>query len=200
MFWTVADKVIGLVSFGEAGVQVVEVTTRSGFGAGVPMTWKVLRRSGGGGRDCTELTSGVMQNCVYLPASCGRVVKLQCAHLFVNTSSHCGTQREPPPGALVRPERRPNYIRPNQRRQRGITPTLKLLGGQMTSHPSKQIRNLHARIPPRINLSKTPQPACASTRPRTHLDAPAATPRDTHSGALRRTRRGAAPRRRRPRT
>ena len=39
MFWTVADSVIGLVSLGDAGVQVTAVTTRSGFGAGVPITW-----------------------------------------------------------------------------------------------------------------------------------------------------------------
>jgi hypothetical protein len=39
MFWTVAESVIGVDSLGEAGFQVVVVTTRSGFGAGVPSTW-----------------------------------------------------------------------------------------------------------------------------------------------------------------
>ncbi len=39
LFFTVADNEIALVSFGDAGVQVVAVTTRSGLGAGVPTTW-----------------------------------------------------------------------------------------------------------------------------------------------------------------
>ena len=38
MFWTVAERVIALVSFGDAGVQVVALTIRSGLGAGVPQT------------------------------------------------------------------------------------------------------------------------------------------------------------------
>jgi hypothetical protein len=38
-FLTVPDSVIALVSFGDAGVHVVESTTRSGFGAGTPMAW-----------------------------------------------------------------------------------------------------------------------------------------------------------------
>src|SRR5262245_7001661 len=38
VFCTVADSVTWLVSVGFAGVHVVLVTTRSGFGAGVPKT------------------------------------------------------------------------------------------------------------------------------------------------------------------
>ena len=36
---TVADRVIGLVSTGEAGLAVTPVMVRSGLGAGVPITW-----------------------------------------------------------------------------------------------------------------------------------------------------------------
>ncbi len=39
MFLTVADTVTGSVSTGEAGAAEVAVTVRSGFGAGVPITW-----------------------------------------------------------------------------------------------------------------------------------------------------------------
>jgi hypothetical protein len=38
-FRTVAETAIWLVSVGFCGVQDVPVTTRSGFGAGVPITW-----------------------------------------------------------------------------------------------------------------------------------------------------------------
>ena len=39
MFCTVAERVIGVASFGEAGVHVAALTTRSGLGAAVPNTW-----------------------------------------------------------------------------------------------------------------------------------------------------------------
>ncbi len=39
MFLTVAESVTGSVSTGEAGAAEVVVTVRSGFGAGVPITW-----------------------------------------------------------------------------------------------------------------------------------------------------------------
>jgi len=48
----VADNVIALASFGDAGVQDVEVTTRSGFGAGVPMTWNYVEKAREGDHIC----------------------------------------------------------------------------------------------------------------------------------------------------
>jgi hypothetical protein len=39
-FRTVAERVTGDASFGAAGVQVAAVTTRSGFGAQPPSTWR----------------------------------------------------------------------------------------------------------------------------------------------------------------